>query len=137
MDSAEVTPEPDDIPGIGKLRSHLRQFSPCVTRVTHAADRLGAGSHYARRMAEPHDETVDDTADTAPLDDYDTDTPADVANRLEAYDLDGDGEIGLVEDARARLGMVDARLEELAEEGGVKGKLADAAHHVVDRIDND
>jgi hypothetical protein len=88
-------------------------------------------------MAEPHDETVDDTADTAPLDDYDTDTPADVANRLEAYDLDGDGEIGLVEDARARLGMVDARLEELAEEGGVKGKLADAAHHVVDRIDND
>lgn len=96
--------------------------------------------HYARPMAEPTDDTPS-PADTQITDsdpaDTDIDTASDVANRLEAYDLDGDGEIGLVEDARARLGMVDARLEEVAEEGGVKGKIADAAHHLVDRIDND
>ena len=41
---------------------------------------------------------------------------------LETYDLDGDGKISVIEEAeRARLGLVDARLEEIAEEGGVKG----------------
>ncbi|MCE9621481.1 MAG: hypothetical protein K8R99_03945 [Actinomycetia bacterium] len=56
---------------------------------------------------------------------------------LDAYDLDGDGKISMVESERARLGLVDARLEEIAEEGGIKGKLADAAHHVIDKLDND
>jgi len=56
---------------------------------------------------------------------------------LDVYDLDGDGEISPIEDARATLGVVDARLEEIAEEGGVKGKIADAAHHLVDKLDND
>jgi hypothetical protein len=56
---------------------------------------------------------------------------------LGAYDLDGDGKISMVESERARLGLVDARLEEIAEEGGIKGKLADAAHHVLDKLDND
>jgi len=57
--------------------------------------------------------------------------------RIGAYDLDGDGEISPIEDARAQLGMADARLEQVAEKGGIKGKIAGAAHHIVDRIDND
>ncbi len=56
---------------------------------------------------------------------------------LAAYDLDGDGKISVLESERARLGLVDARLEEIAEDGGIKGKLADAAHHVIDKLDND
>jgi len=66
-------------------------------------------------------------------------TAADSAEdiELETYDLDGDGKISVVEAERARLGLVDARLEEIAEDGGVKGKLADAAHKVIDKLDND
>ena len=56
---------------------------------------------------------------------------------LDTYDLDGDGKISVIESERARLGLVDARLEEIAEEGGIKGKIADAAHHVIDKLDND
>ena len=57
--------------------------------------------------------------------------------QVEAYDLDGDGKISLIENERARLGIIDARLEQIADEGGVKGAVADAAHRVVDRLDND
>ena len=57
--------------------------------------------------------------------------------QLENYDLDGDGKISLMENERARLGIIDARLEQIAHEGGVKGFIAGAAHHVVDRLDND
>jgi len=65
-------------------------------------------------------------------------SPEDEEVLLEAYDVDGDGKVSLVEEARAALGVVDARLEEIAEEhDGVIGKLADAAHHVVDKLDND
>ncbi len=69
----------------------------------------------------------------------DNPTGADSADdlELEIYDLDGDGKISVVESERARLGLVDARLEEIAEEGGIKGKLADAAHKVIDKLDND
>ncbi|HQV56659.1 MAG TPA: hypothetical protein PKV27_01515 [Ilumatobacteraceae bacterium] len=56
---------------------------------------------------------------------------------IEAFDVDGDGKIGVLDEERARLGVIDARLEEIAEEGGVKGKLADAAHHILDKFDND
>ena len=56
---------------------------------------------------------------------------------LETYDLDGDGKISAIEAERARLGLVDARLEEIAAEGGVKGAIAEAAHKVVDKLDND
>ena len=56
---------------------------------------------------------------------------------LETYDLDGDGEIGVLDHERARLGLVDARLEEIAEEGGIKGAIAEAAHKVLDKLDND
>jgi hypothetical protein len=59
------------------------------------------------------------------------------AEQLAAYDLDGDGKISLMENERARLGIIDARLEQIADKGGVKGFVADAAHHVVDRLDND
>jgi hypothetical protein len=63
-------------------------------------------------------------------------TPAEDAE-LEAFDLDHDGKISLVERERARLGIVDARLEEIAEEGGVKGAIAEGIHRVVDKLDND
>ena len=56
---------------------------------------------------------------------------------LATYDLDGDGKISLIEAERARLGLVDARLEEIAEEGGLKGSIAEAAHKVLDKLDND
>jgi hypothetical protein len=56
---------------------------------------------------------------------------------LETYDLDGDGKVSLIEAERARLGLIDARLEEIAEEGGVKGSVAEAAHKVLDKLDND
>lgn len=59
------------------------------------------------------------------------------AEELEAFDLDHDGKISLVESERARLGVVDARLEEIAEEGGLKGKLAEGVHRIVDKLDND
>ena len=62
---------------------------------------------------------------------------ADEAASLAAYDLDGDGRISAVEDLRAELGVIDARMAELSKEHGVKGKLADAAHHVLDKLDND
>lgn len=56
---------------------------------------------------------------------------------LEIFDLDHDGKVSATEDMRARLGIVDARLEEIAGEGGIKGKLADGAHHLLDKLDND
>ena len=63
------------------------------------------------------------------------DEPTD--EELAAFDLDHDGKISIVESERARLGIVDARLEEIAEEGGLKGKLAEGAHHLLDKLDND
>lgn len=56
---------------------------------------------------------------------------------LVSFDLNDDGKISPLEGARQEIGLVDARMEELAKEGGVKGKLADAAHHVLDKLDND
>ena len=56
---------------------------------------------------------------------------------LETFDLDHDGKISIAEPERARLGLVDARLEEIAGEGGIKGKLAGGAHHILDKFDND
>jgi hypothetical protein len=70
-------------------------------------------------------------------DDPQTDRSADEESFVAAYDLDGDGEVSAVEDARAVLGLADARLEQIAEEGGAKGKLAEAAHKIVDKLDND
>ncbi len=78
-------------------------------------------------MTQDADETTTPGAESA----------EDKKTRLGAYDLDGDGKVSPIEDLRAGLGMLDARLEEVAEEGGVKGKIADVAHHVVDRLDND
>jgi hypothetical protein len=72
----------------------------------------------------------------APTDEVSADEVAGTPE-LDAYDLDHDGKISIVEAERARLGLVDARLEELAEHDGVKGKLAKAAHEVIDKLDND
>lgn len=65
------------------------------------------------------------------------DAVADEEPALDPYDLDEDGKVSVIEAERGRLGMVDARLEELAEEPGLKGKLAEAAHKVIDKLDND
>ncbi len=73
----------------------------------------------------------DETPDTAGI--PETDEELD----LVSYDLNDDGKISPLEGARQELGLVDARLEEIAKEGGLKGKLADAAHHVLDKLDND
>jgi hypothetical protein len=78
---------------------------------------------------------IGDSSDTGAMTDADPNTPDEV--ELAAYDLDDDGKISMIESERARLGLVDARLEEIAEEGGVKGKIADAAHHLLDKLDND
>jgi hypothetical protein len=64
------------------------------------------------------------------------DTVADAA-AIEAYDLDGDGEISAVEGLRAQIGIVDAELEEKAAEGGITGAIAEVAHKVLDHLDND
>ena len=66
-----------------------------------------------------------------------TDQPTDDELELETYDIDHDGEIGVIDHERARLGLVDARMEEIAEEGGIKGVLAEAAHKILDVFDND
>lgn len=75
----------------------------------------------------------DETTDPADVDHE----PNDEALDLESYDLNDDGKISPLEGARAELGLVDARLEELAQEPGIKGRLADAAHHIIDKLDND
>jgi hypothetical protein len=59
------------------------------------------------------------------------------ADELAAFDADDDGKIGILDEERARLGIVDARLEQLAEKDGVLGKIAHVAHEVVDKLDND
>lgn len=77
--------------------------------------------------------TDENETSTGPSDDELTPEEADLA----AFDLDGDGKISLIEAERARLGLIDARLEEIAEEGGLKGSIAEAAHKVIDKLDND
>lgn len=79
----------------------------------------------------------DDTRDTNETDLNETDVNEPDAVEVEAFDLNDDGKISIVEQERARLGVLDARLEEIAEEGGIKGKLADAAHQLIDKLDND
>ena len=64
-------------------------------------------------------------------------TPEEEAARIEAFDLDHDGKVSFVEGARAQLGVVDAHLEELEDKGGITGKAAEVAHHLLDKLDND
>ena len=66
-----------------------------------------------------------------------TPTPEEQEAAVEAQDLNDDGKVSIVEELRSEIGVVDARLEAIAEEGGVKGKLAKAAHEIVDKLDND
>lgn len=66
------------------------------------------------------------------------DDAADESERLIAlYDLDEDGKVSLIESLRATIGVVDARMQSLAEREGPIGKLAAVAHRVLDRFDND
>jgi hypothetical protein len=66
-----------------------------------------------------------------------TPSPEEQEAAVEAQDLNEDGKVSIVEELRSDLGVVDARLEAIADEGGVKGKLAKAAHEIVDKFDND
>lgn len=83
--------------------------------------------------------TEDDDSTAAP--NNGTDEPDDMASESERlrslYDLDGDGKVSIVESLRATLGVVDARMQSLAERDGLLGKLAAVAHRVLDRFDND
>lgn len=84
------------------------------------------------RCAGPHHTEFMSDAPDAPINDDDDEL------EVETYDLDGDGKVSVIESERARLGIVDARLEEIAEsDDGLKGKLAKAAHEVLDKLDND
>jgi hypothetical protein len=83
-------------------------------------------------------EDEDDPAAEHPTPDQEAgDDAAERAATLDAYDLDGDGKVSNTEAARANLGVIDAGLQSLAERGGIVGKLAAAAHRVLDRFDND
>ena len=76
-----------------------------------------------------------DETPQAPTDDATPETDEELD--LVSFDLNDDGKISPLEGARQELGIADARLEEIAKEGGIKGKIADAAHHVLDKLDND
>ncbi len=78
-----------------------------------------------------------DETPQATTDDAENTPETDEELDLVSFDLNDDGKISPLEGARQELGLVDARLEEIAKDGGVKGKLADAAHHVLDKLDND
>jgi hypothetical protein len=80
-----------------------------------------------------HEEPIVEGAEATP--DEAVDGPDEAA--LEAFDLDGDGRISVTEDARAELGIADARAEELGKEPGLKGKIGRAAHRLLDKLDND
>jgi len=82
-------------------------------------------------MANEHDVSDDGSGDQEAAEEHDLEV------QIDAYDLDDDGKISLVEQERARLGVIDARLEEIAEGDGAKAAIADALHKVVDRLDND
>ena len=43
----------------------------------------------------------------------------------------------MTENVRAELGMIDAHAEEVAEQPGLKGKIAKATHRLLDKLDND
>jgi hypothetical protein len=93
-----------------------------------------------------NDESISPTdagGDDAPETDEELDLGGEVAPEtdeeldLVSYDLNDDGKISPIEGARFELGIADARLEELAEQPGLKGKIADVAHHLLDKLDND
>ncbi len=85
-----------------------------------------------------NDETTEPApGDHTPAPDGGATGETDEALDLVSYDLNNDGKISPLEGARFELGLVDARLEELAAEPGIKGRLADAAHHIIDKLDND
>ncbi len=68
---------------------------------------------------------------------FDEATPEEHEASVEAQDLNDDGKVSIVEELRSEAGVIDARLEDIAEEGGIKGTLAKAAHEILDRLDND
>lgn len=134
--AAVATTHSETGPAIGRYRtlnSPLATHSGCLSEgppfvraaernhVTSSPGELSScGASYTRKMA---NEQEPDGEDLEAL--------------VDAYDLDDDGKISLIEQERARLGVVDARLEEIAEGDGLIAKIADVTHKVVDRIDND
>jgi hypothetical protein len=74
---------------------------------------------------------------TKPGHEFDDATPQEHEASVEAQDLNDDGKVSIVEELRSEAGVVDARLEEIAEHGGITGGLAKAAHEILDKLDND
>jgi hypothetical protein len=68
---------------------------------------------------------------------FDEATPEEHEASVEAQDINDDGKVSIVEEWRSEAGIVDARLEQISHEGGVKGTLAKAAHEILDKLDND
>ncbi|MGB5757359.1 MAG: hypothetical protein WBM50_10625 [Acidimicrobiales bacterium] len=97
------------------------------------------GEHIAASVGDTrHMENENDLPASHPTPDQEAgDDAAERAAALEAFDLDGDGKVSNTEAARANLGVIDAGLQTLAKRGGIIGKLAAAAHRVLDRFDND
>ena len=93
------------------------------------------GGVHTGLMTEPSDADRTPDAEAEALPDEGAEAADEAA--LEAYDLDGDGRISLTEDVRAELGMIDAHAAEEAEKPGFKGKVAKAAHRLLDKLDND
>jgi hypothetical protein len=92
----------------------------------------GTAGPYPGRMSDQPTSSPDPVENEAPLD------PAeDRQIELDTFDLDHNGKISLMEEGRARMGLLDARLEEAAEKGGITGKIAGVAHKITDKLDND
>lgn len=98
----------------------------------HGADGLAGVSHTGEVSS-------DEPTSTTPAESEGRHTtgPVTADASTEAFDLDEDGKVSIVEAERARLGIIDARLEEIAQEDGVKGAIAKTAHGILDKFDND
>ena len=88
-------------------------------------------------MTEHSDPSEEQVADEAAGDPVDEAAESVDQAELDAYDLDDDGSISLTENVRGELGMLDAHAAELAEEPGLKGKVARVTHRLLDKLDND
>ena len=99
-----------------------------------AVARTGSPVVSTELYAPMNDETTPENNQPSPAQDQ-HDSQQD--DRLEAYDLNNDGKVSTVEAARAQLGIVDARLEQIEQGGGASGKAAGVIRKVTDKLDND
>lgn len=106
-------------------------LTPVVDREL-SSEMTGDRAYYNGSVNEPDATPTHDDGQSEPEGEA-----AESERLLALYDLNGDGKVSVVESLRATLGLVDARMQTLAKRGGLVGKLATAAHRVLDRFDND